>query len=679
MHRDSREFVLKIYKPWLPQFAGSAEHAKCAALLSKYRPSKSRGVSCLHSVCFDMEHDTLFCRGTNTRRNPTPWPLSLFGRIEESCLRNLAANVDGYLNFPRVVEALENAKNLECPWLLEATPSAYAMISDAMMYKVGRTIHGLKRRAEKDKLQPKVLVPNYVSPIFRSASISAFITEAGLEPSLRRDTASQHLSTSYRGRLSSPSVQSDMESESELPTASPIWTTYKYPARSSSTPRCPSMVEQYYSTQKPSSRKRKADVDPEAEITGEPRLPERAKRMKMWIRAQERRKDIPENRTRVPSTAGASSSSPPQSAAASSPPQSDAASSRPPSNAESLLDNIERSDGEHSEGSDSGSESSRWDSEDDDAAFPQRIPRELHAHRFNFDIGATELLVEWEIYPEMESWEWTPKADLLPVIPVMITAFLDNNQALEAGTPVRFHQRNSGAVGFDFLVEFEGYPEEIYWTWVPESNLQARVPDMVDEWMAENSSEVEASRTEESIDEQILAEQNYAENVRTGEAEGDTVREPVKQEDSGDADAGEANVKDAEDSTAEYIPKRFVAQRDTPDGHEILVEWEDYPDEKDWTWEPVNNLQEDAPEMVKAWKASRKAKKVSKVYEVESILGKRKIKGEWHYIVKWKGFSKDEATSLEPCGELAVDVPDLVEAFESRRPKRGRPKKTTSA
>jgi hypothetical protein len=590
----------------------------------------------------------------------------------------LAVNVDGYSDFPRVVEDLKNAKNLKCLWLVEATPSVYTIISDAMMQKVGRAVHGLKRRAEKDKLQPKVREPNYVSPIFRSASTLDFTTEAGLEPSRRRGTAPQLWSRSHRGRFSSPSVQSDIEYESELPTASPIWTTCTYLARSSSTPCCPPRVEKYYSAKNPSPRKRTADVDSEVEITGEPRFPERAKRMKMWIRAQERRKDILNDRTRVPSTTGASSSSPPQSGVVSSPPQSDAASSRPSSNAESLLDDIERSDGENSEGSDSGSENSRSDSEDDDAVFPQRIPREFHAHRFNFDIGATELLVEWETYPEMESWEWAPKTDLLPVVPAMITAFLANNQALEARTPVRFHERNSGAVGFDFLVEFEGYPEEMYWTWVPESNMQARVPDMIDEWMAENSSEVEAGRAEEIIDEQILAEQNYAGNVVT---EDDVVHEPVKQEDSGNTDAGDVDLKDedAEDSTAEYIPKRFVAQRDTPDGPEILVEWEDYPDEKDWTWEPVSNLQEDAPEMVKAWKASRKAKKVSKVYEVESILGKRKIKGEWHYMVRWKGFSKDEATSLEPCEKLAVDVPDLVEAFESRRPKRGRPKKTTSA
>jgi hypothetical protein len=202
--------------------------------------------------------------------------------------------------------------------------------------------------------------------------------------------------------------------------------------------------------------------------------------------------------------------------------------------------------------------------------------------------------------------------------------------------------------------------------------------------MVENASEVTAN---ENVDEQILAEQDYAENVRGDDGDKEEIKneeekaeeaaadEDMKDEDEEDASDGE----EGDQGTTEYVPKRFVAQRETPDGPEILVEWEDWPDEKDYTWEPVSNLQEDAPEMMKAWKASRKPKKVIKVYEVESILGKRKIQGEWHYLVKWKGFSKEEAKSLEHCEKLAVDVPELVEAFENRRSKRGRPKKTASA
>jgi hypothetical protein len=275
----------------------------------------------------------------------------------------------------------------------------------------------------------------------------------------------------------------------------------------------------------------------------------------------------------------------------------------------------------------------------------------------------------------MDTWGWVPKDDLLLDIPIMIANFLSNNLSLEAGTPVHFHERNSGSVGFDFLVEFEGYPEEIYWTWVPESNMQAKVPDMVDEWMAENASEFEAGGNEETVEDQILHEQNHAENIRA-EDEDNQLDESTEV-----ADAGEADVKEAEgdagdeESSTKYTPKRFVTQRDTPDGPEILVEWEGWPDEKDWTWEPERNLLEDTPELVKAWKASRKGKNISKVYEVDSILGKRKVRGEWKYVVRWKGFSKDEATSLEPCEKFRIDVPDLVEAFESHRPKRGRPKK----
>jgi hypothetical protein len=347
-----------------------------------------------------------------------------------------------------------------------------------------------------------------------------------------------------------------------------------------------------------------------------------------------------------------------------------------------------RDDDDNSEGSDSESDDG---AQNEEAASQERPPRQLHAHRFNFDIGAPEVLVEWENSPEIETWEWVPKENLLSSIPIMIAAFIANNPALETGTPVRFHERNSGVVGFDFLVEFEGYAEEIYWTWVPETNMQTRVPHMVDQWMIENASEVNA---DENVDEQILAEQNYAENVRVEnndevkaeeedekDEEAHTADADMKDEENDDGDEDEIEIEEdgGDEEAAEYVPKRFVAQRETPDGPEILVEWEDWPDEKDWTWEPVSNLQEDAPEMMKAWKASRKAKKVSKVFEVESILGKRKTKGEWHYLVRWKGFSKEEAKSLEPCEKLAVDVPELVEAFENRKSKRGRPKKAASA
>ena len=36
---------------------------------------------------------------------------------------------------------------------------------------------------------------------------------------------------------------------------------------------------------------------------------------------------------------------------------------------------------------------------------------------------------------------------------------------------------------------------------------------------------------------------------------------------------------------AQYTPKQFMVERKTSAGLEFLVQWEDYPEEKDCTWE----------------------------------------------------------------------------------------------
>jgi hypothetical protein len=682
-HRDSRTFVLEIYKPWLPQFAGRTAHVPYHSLLKRYRLSKilrRNTVSYLDAVCFDMERDVLLCR----TRGQGGRPLYRFGRIEECCLKKLAVNIDGWLKFPWIVDELRKAKNLDTLFLFQD------VVSDGMYYKMERISDGLKRSAGKDRVKPKVRVPNYVAPLIRKASTSQsdHLWDSISQPHvrIRRDIT--------------PHVGSIVEA----PGPTSTWSIYKCPACSTPISTRSFTEVEIDPTQKASSRKRKADTDPEAVLTSKPRSSEWAKRRIMWTRAQERRREILEANSyaapaqsldpavmknkstvfKMQSSNRAAPSNPEVPTSAS--PQSEASprsSPGPFSDTDSVPDEPAESEGEDSGSSDSESDGSRSESpdlQDAEEVPPERTPRLLHAHRFNFDINATELLVEWDGSPEMNTWEWVPKDDLLLEIPLMIAAFISNNPALEAGTPVRLHERNSGSVGFDFLVEFEGYPREIYWTWVPEFKMQARVPGMVDEWMAENASEFGGGGDEENVDEQILAEQNYAENIRTGEDEDNHVDDSAQVADAGDADVKEKEDEDIadEESPLEYTPKRFVAQRDTPDGPEILVEWEGWPDEKDWTWEPESNLLEDTPKMVKAWKASRKAKKVSKVYEVDSILGKRKVRGDWNYVVKWKGFSKDEATSLEPCEKLRVDVPDLVVAFENRKPKRGRPKKVSA-
>ena len=712
VNRESRNFVLSIYKPWLPQFAGSPIHARYAALLAKYDHSKNQPVSCLDNVCFDMEHDMLFCQG-RLSKDLTGWPAQLFGRLEQLCLKNMVVNIDGNLDDKLYVAALMKAKRLKTLCFLDT----YATFFEK---RVDLYDNVLRKLAKRDKARN--VSRAYVAPQVMMAPASHFFPKT-------RQESSKHWYTCALDRESSLRYS---EFDPELLVSCQAWTTYRYhkwgrwatrtdyanstkptkdprptrpTERARGQPRKAPMVREVHEAnpttrsvdrprkapivKEPNPRKRKAGKELDAALAVV--AAKRANRTTIWIHpdvlagmSDQTRLNLGIAVRAAPSTAGAASNSAAESEASMSDAESEA-SSQPASDAESV----------HEDDSSEESASESDDAHEEVAASREHTPRQLHAHRFNFDLDAPEILVEWEDSPEMATWEWVPKADLLTSIPVMVAAFCAQNAALETGNPVRFHERNSGVVGFDFLVEFEGYPEELYWTWVPESNMQTRVPHMVDHWRSENASEVNA---DENVDEQILAEQNYAEHVR---AEDNDVKEEeqVEQEEkkaeqseekSEPKDAEMKNEEDAEDEdvsdddagdeeTSEYVPKRFVAQRETPDGPEILVEWEDWPDEKDWTWEPVSNLQEDAPEMMKAWKASRKAKKVSKVFEVESILGKRKIKGEWHYLVKWKGFSKDEAKSLEPCEKLAVDVPELVEAFEKRKPKRGRPKRAVDA
>ncbi len=124
----------------------------------------------------------------------------------------------------------------------------------------------------------------------------------------------------------------------------------------------------------------------------------------------------------------------------------------------------------------------------------------------------------------------------------------------------------------------------------------------------------------------------------------------------------------------EYTPKQLMAERKTPAGLKFLVQWEDYPQEKDWTWETETEMMESAPDMVAAWAAKsgvdiEEENPITVDYIIEKILGRRKFKGVPHYLVKWKGFEKVKDRTWEPCERLRVDVPLIVEAFEEKRKK----------
>lgn len=106
-----------------------------------------------------------------------------------------------------------------------------------------------------------------------------------------------------------------------------------------------------------------------------------------------------------------------------------------------------------------------------------------------------------------------------------------------------------------------------------------------------------------------------------------------------DMPALESDIPSAASADGEaYVVESFVAERQTPQGLEILVQWEGYPEE-DWTWEPVRSLAKSVPEMVKAWNGgadqdSGNEENSCDIQEVKKILGHRKFKGVAHYLVK---------------------------------------------
>merc|ERR1719233_2040667 len=53
-------------------------------------------------------------------------------------------------------------------------------------------------------------------------------------------------------------------------------------------------------------------------------------------------------------------------------------------------------------------------------------------------------------------------------------------------------------------------------------------------------------------------------------------------------------------------------------------------------------------------------------YEVESIVDKKVVRGKTKYLVKWKGYDKDEDRTWEPKANLAGSE-DLIKKFEDEQ------------
>ncbi len=218
-----------------------------------------------------------------------------------------------------------------------------------------------------------------------------------------------------------------------------------------------------------------------------------------------------------------------------------------------------------------------------------------------------------------------------------------------------------------------------------------------DSWDLNGTADMNTRGMEDSVDddedtERLLQEQLQAElgkgvgvdNSRkkrkrhAGQSSGrgprsDTIA-PKHKADRSEAEATAAAESEVEETQASGVPVKIMAERRDPDEIQLLVKWKNYPEEKDWTWKSQSELRGTVPKLVKSWRAKKDEKdsETEVILEdiVEKILGKRKWKGVPHYLVKWKGYEEIEDRTWEPCARLKVDVPEMVDAYESKAKKK---------
>ena len=66
---------------------------------------------------------------------------------------------------------------------------------------------------------------------------------------------------------------------------------------------------------------------------------------------------------------------------------------------------------------------------------------------------------------------------------------------------------------------------------------------------------------------------------------------------------------------------------------------------------------------------------IGKFYEVEEIMGRRRIKNKYEYLIKWKGYKIEESTR-EPEEQLFT-IKDLIDEYDQNCEKKGKKKKKT--
>ncbi|KAH7417626.1 hypothetical protein BKA64DRAFT_740105 [Cadophora sp. MPI-SDFR-AT-0126] len=192
-----------------------------------------------------------------------------------------------------------------------------------------------------------------------------------------------------------------------------------------------------------------------------------------------------------------------------------------------------------------------------------------------------------------------------------------------------------------------------------------------------NTEEVNEAEEERLVQLQLQAELANEDHVETSNANAQGPMTPESEVPT--INVPESAVPESGVPETSGVPARIRAERQVQNEVQLLVQWKNYSEEKDWTWEEERELQQSAPKIVQAWRTKKNKETVVEDAvledEVEKILGKRKWKGEPHYLVKWMGYEDIESRTWEPCERLKVDVPDIVEAYESKSKKKGKARK----
>ncbi|PVH82231.1 hypothetical protein DL98DRAFT_514006 [Cadophora sp. DSE1049] len=606
----SRHVVQKIYKPWLPQFAGTLAHKPWETLVKK------KGVerwSKLQNVYIDMESDMLLLHKWICRPG-------MFGEIERQILRNMAVEMDGYITFMNIAKCARQCGGLKNLNLFEgSTGKGYTL------FKCGRIQHGIERLAKK-KLRQKELP--YEVP-----------------------------------RIYSESIESPKPESRRIAT----WYRYKYPKGYKSPRQSSRLVDR----SRPSEQEeldlkleelKEASAD-QKELGRCPRASTSASG-KTTTKRKRYRLDAPQN-------SDANSRKSAKTSHSSRPERHDSNTT-----ATSITTSRRRARQLITPPTSSPSRAEQDPRPLTPPAIWTRSPKPLNYSYFEDGALSPSPSPEPEQSPESIDLPAHPPATPQTPIRPQHNPFhewieLDWEPLLQPSSPP--DQFTTPYI--EQFIDIPHSPEQP--VYIDPRNIWGALEDESELWALKESADMARSkramkpRDREEIDEaeeeRLLQLQLQAELANEDEAE------------SSNANAQGPMTPESEVAESNGVPARIKAERQVENEVQLLVQWKNYPDEKDWTWEAESEVQQSVPKMVQAWrmKKSRETDETEAVVEdeVEKILGKRKWKGEPHYLVKWKGYEDIESRTWEPCDRLKVDVPEIVEAYESKGSKKGKARK----